>query len=115
MLSLSEEDEEEGKEGEEVPSKIHFRDPKFTSTPNLYSNKNGCNQKVINVLYGKNITNFTPIQAKAFIPVLAVRDIIRRYQICTGKTLAFGIPDVTRICGLAEEKGYSETQTGRMR
>ena len=33
----------------------------------------------------------------------------------TGKTLAFGIPAMTRLCGLVEEKGNPETRTGRMR
>ena len=47
-------------EGVEVPSKIDFRDPKFTLALNLYWIKNGCTQKVINVLSGKEITNFLP-------------------------------------------------------
>ena len=72
--SLSSEEEEE--EGVEVPSKTDFRDPKFTSTLNPYWTKNGCTQKVIDVLSSKEITNFTPVQAEAFVPVLAGRGVI---------------------------------------
>ena len=68
----------EEEEGVEVPSKIDFHDPKFTSTSNPYWTKNGCTQKVINVLSGKKVTNFTPVQAEAFVPVLAGREVIRR-------------------------------------
>ena len=68
----------EEEEGVEVPSKIDFHDPKFTSTPDPYCNKNGCTHKVIDVLSNKGITNFTPVQAEAFVPVLAGRDVIRR-------------------------------------
>ena len=101
--------------GVEVPSKIDFRDTKFTSTSNPYWTKNGCTQKVIDVLSGKEITNFTPVQAEAFVPVLAGRDVIRQSRTSTGNNLAFGIPTMTRLHGLAEEKGNSEAQTGRMR
>ena len=50
-------------------SKINFCDPKFTSTSKPYWTKNGCIQKVIKLLLGKGITNFTPFQAEAFVPV----------------------------------------------
>ena len=77
-------------EGVEVPSKIDLSDPKFTSTSNPYWTKNGFTQKVFNVLSSKGKTNFTPVQAEAFVPVLAGRDVIERYRTGTGKTLAFG-------------------------
>ena len=48
-------------EGVEVPSKINFRNSKFTSTSNPYFTNNGCTHKVIYVLCGKGITNFTPV------------------------------------------------------
>ena len=80
-----------GRGGVEVPSKIDFCDPKFTLATNPYRTKNGFTQKVIDVLSGKGITNFTPIQAEAFVPVLAVRNVVRRSQTGSGKTLAFGI------------------------
>ena len=102
-------------EGVEVPYKIKFFDPKFTSTLKPYWTNNGCTQKDINVPSGKGITNFTPVQAEAFVPVLAGREVIGRSQTGTGKTLMFGIPLITRLRGLAEEKGNSETQTGQMR
>ena len=67
---LSSLEEEEEEEGVEVTSKISFRDPKFTSTLNLYWTKNGCTQKFIYVLSGKGITNFIPVQDEVFVPVL---------------------------------------------
>ena len=102
-------------EGVEVPSKIDFHDPKFTLTSNPYWTNNRCTQKVIDLLSGKEITNFTPVQTEAFVPVLAGCEVIGRSQTGTGKTLMFGIPLITRLRGLAEEKGNSETQTGQMR
>ena len=84
-------------------------------TSNLYWTKNGCTHKVIDVLSGKGITNFTPVQAEAFVLVLAGRNVIGRFQMSTGKTLAFGISAMTRLCCLAEEKGNYEAQMGRMR
>ena len=71
LSSLSEE------EGVEVPSKVNFRNLKFTLTSKPYCTKNGYTQKVINILSGKGITNFAPVQTKAFVLALAVRDVIR--------------------------------------
>ena len=99
---------EDEEEGVELPSNIDFSDPKSTSTPNLYWTKNRYTQKVINVLFGKGITNFIPVQAKSFIPVLAGYDVIGKSQSGTGKNLAFGIPAMTRLSGLAEDKGNYE-------
>ena len=70
-------------------------------------------QDVIDVLSGKGITKFTPVQAEAFEPVLARRDVIGRSRTGTGKTLAFGIPALTRIVKFVEEKGY-RTSNGRL-
>ena len=69
-------EEEEG--GVEVLSKIKFLDPRFTLTSNPYCTKNGCTQNVISVISGKGITNFTPVQAKVFVPVLVGRDVIEQ-------------------------------------
>ena len=102
-------------EGVEVPSKIDFCDPKFTLTSNPYWTKKGCTHKVTDVLSGKGITNFNPVQSKAFVPLLSVREIIGRSRMGTGKTLASGIPATTRLLGLAKEKGNSKDRTGRMR
>ena len=102
-LSSSEE------EGVEVQSKTIFRNTKFTSTSNPYCTNNGCTQKVICVLSSKRIINFNPIQAEAFVPLLAGRDAIRKPQTGTVKTLVFGTPDMTIICFLEEEKGNSRS------
>lgn len=73
----------------------------------------GLSQKVIDVLSAKGITRFTPVQAEAFDPVLAGRDVIGRSRTGTGKTLAFGIPSVTRLVSLADRKGLRDDR-GRM-
>jgi ATP-dependent RNA helicase DDX21 len=69
---------------------------------------------VINVLSEKGITRFTPVQAEAFGPTLAGRDVIGRSRTGTGKTLAFGLPSMMRLMKLAEEKGLRDGRTGRM-
>jgi len=71
-------------------------------------------QSVIDVLSQKGISRFTPVQAEAFGPVLARRDVIGRSRTGTGKTLAFGLPGLTRISQMAEKKGLREPD-GRMR
>lgn len=69
---------------------------------------------MIDVLSKKGIVRFTPVQAEAFGPILARRDVIGRSRTGTGKTLAFGLPGLTRIAEMAEEKGHREPN-GRMR
>ena len=81
-------EEEEVEEEVEVPSKIYFLNTKFTSTLDPYWTKNWCTHNSIDVLSGKWITNFTPVQTEAFVPVLAGRDVIRRSQTGTGNNLA---------------------------
>ena len=71
-------------------------------------------QSVIDVLSQKGIIRFTPVQAEAFEPIMARRDVIGRSRTGTGKTLAFGLPTLTRLVKLAEEKGFREAN-GRMR
>ncbi|MGK3762224.1 MAG: ATP-dependent RNA helicase DDX21, partial [Bacillariaceae sp.] len=70
---------------------------------------------VIDVLSGKGITHFTPVQGEAFGPVLAGRDVIGRSRTGTGKTLAFGLPSITRLVKWLEEKGVRDPQTGSMK
>lgn len=94
-----------------------FTDAKFLSTSNPYWTSVGMSQAVIDVLSSKGITRFTEVQAKAFEPVLAGRDMIGRSRTGTGKTLAFGIPSIHRIVKLAEERGqvdeYGRRKRGR--
>lgn len=66
------------------------------------------------MLSHKGIVSFTPVQAEAFGPILARRDVIGRSRTGTGKTLAFGLPCLTRLVELAEKKGLREPN-GRMR
>ena len=69
---------------------------------------------MIDVLSAKGIVRFTPVQAEAFGPILARRDVIGRSRTGTGKTLAFGLPSLTRLVELTEKKGFREPN-GRMR
>ena len=69
---------------------------------------------MIDVLSHKGITHFTPVQAEAFDPVRAGRDVIGRSRTGTGKTLAFGLPSITRMLNLYEQKGIREAATGRL-
>lgn len=90
-----------------------YRDPKFTNTSNPFWLEAGLSQDVIDVLSHKGIVNLTPVQAEAFCPVVAGRDVIGRSRTGTGKTLAFGLPSVTRLVELAKQKGTMDAR-GRM-
>jgi superfamily II DNA/RNA helicase len=70
---------------------------------------------VIDILSERGITKFTPVQAEAFDPILAGRDVIGRSRTGTGKTLAFGLPAMTRLLPLLEAKGYRDPRTGAMK
>jgi len=85
-----------------------FSDPKFLSTSNPHWNRSGVPQDIIDILSGKGITHFTPVQAKAIRPVIAGRDVIGRSRTGTGKTLAFGIPSMLRIIEKAKANGNAE-------
>ena len=69
---------------------------------------------MIDVLSGKGIVRFTPVQGEAFDPVLSGQDVIGRSRTGTGKTLAFGLPAITRLVKWMEEKGSRDPGTGRM-
>lgn len=73
----------------------------------------GLSQEVIDVLSGKGITHFTPVQGEAFDPIVSGRDIIARSRTGTGKTLAFGLPSITRLNTWLNEKGYRD-ERGRL-
>ena len=83
------------------------------STSNPRWLKAGLQQSVIDVLSEKGITRFTPVQAEAFDPVVAGRDVIGRSRTGTGKTLAFGLPSLTRLVDTLQEKGFRD-ENGRM-
>ena len=53
--------------------------------------------KCIDVLYSQKISEAMPVQEQAIPPILSGRDIIAIAQTGTGKTLAFGLPALTRI------------------
>mmetsp|Transcript_9688 Transcript_9688/g.14002 ORF Transcript_9688/g.14002 Transcript_9688/m.14002 type:complete len:881 (+) Transcript_9688:216-2858(+) len=82
-----------------------FTNAKFLSVTNPYWVNNGLDPLVVDVLSGKGISSFTPVQAEAFGPVLAGRDVIGRSRTGTGKTLAFGVPSVLRIQKMLQESG----------
>lgn len=69
---------------------------------------------MIDVLSGKGITQFTPVQAEAYGPVVAGRHVIGRSRTGTGKTLAFGLPSMTRLVNILKENGTMDSR-GQMR
>jgi len=71
----------------------------------------GMSQSVIDILSGKGITGFTPVQAETFVPAVSGRDVIGRSRTGTGKTLAFGMPAVSRLRALGV--GRTDPVTGR--
>ena len=75
----------------------------------------GLDQGVIDILSGRGITKFTPVQGEAFDPIVAGRDVIGRSRTGTGKTLAFGLPAMTRIVQIANDSGKRDAATGQMR
>lgn len=97
---------------------VDFTDPQFLSTSNPVWVAEGLSQQVIDILSEKGITHFTEVQGKAFKPVVAGRDVIGRSRTGTGKTLAFGLPAMTRLQRIAEEKGevdsYGRRKRGRL-
>ena len=93
---------------------VDFTDPKFLSVTNPHWVEEGLAQEIIDVLSEKGIVRFTPVQAEAFGPTLAGRDVIGRSRTGTGKTLAFGLPGLMRLKQLAKEKGTVDERTGRM-
>lgn len=95
-------------------SDADLKDPKFLSTSNPRWVKAGLDPRVIDVLSEKGITKFTPVQAEAFDPVVAGRDVIGRSRTGTGKTLAFGLPAMTRLLPIMEKKGNRD-ESGRMK
>ncbi len=58
--------------------------------------------RCLRILKSQRITDPTPVQAEAIPPALEGRDVIAIAQTGTGKTLAFGLPALTR---LADEGG----------
>lgn len=71
------------------------------------------NPAIIPILSSKGISTFTPVQAEAFGPAVAGRDVIGRSRTGTGKTLAFGLPSITRLEGVLAERRLDEG--GRLR
>lgn len=94
--------------------RLDFTDPELLSTSNPRWTQAGLDQGVIDILSAKGITSFTPVQAEAFDPIMARRDVIGRSRTGTGKTLAFGMPSLQRLVQFAQEKGNRDA-SGRMR
>jgi len=90
-----------------------FKDPEFLSTSNPRWVQAGLSQSVIDILSSKGITHFTPVQGEAFDPIVARRDVIGRSRTGTGKTLAFGLPSMTRMVEYTRDSGKRESN-GRM-
>jgi superfamily II DNA/RNA helicase len=92
-----------------------FRNPEFLTTTNPRWVNAGLSQDVIDILSAKGITHFTPVQGEAFDPIMNRRDVIGRSRTGTGKTLAFGLPSMTRLIDFTEQVGKRDATTGRMK
>src|SRR5436190_20514452 len=53
--------------------------------------------ELLKAIAERGYTHPTPVQAKAFGPVMAGKDLIVRSKTGTGKTAAFGIPLIEKI------------------
>ena len=63
---------------------MDYNDPKFLNIKNPFWIENGLDPRIIDILSGKGITQFTPVQAEAFLPVTRRRDVIGRSRTGTG-------------------------------
>lgn len=96
-------------------SDFDFSDPEFLRTTNPRWIEAGLSQNVIDILSAKGITSFTPVQGEAFEQIMNRRDVIGRSRTGTGKTLAFGMPSLTRLVQFTEQVGKRDPETGRMK
>lgn len=94
---------------------VDYNDGELRSTSNPRWLAAGLDQGVIDVLSSKGITSLTPVQAEAFDPIMNRRDVIGRSRTGTGKTLAFGMPSLTRLVTFAIAKGNRDQASGRMK
>eukprot|EP00586_Coscinodiscus_wailesii_P012373 CAMPEP_0172505138 /NCGR_PEP_ID=MMETSP1066-20121228/183934_1 /TAXON_ID=671091 /ORGANISM="Coscinodiscus wailesii, Strain CCMP2513" /LENGTH=851 /DNA_ID=CAMNT_0013281623 /DNA_START=357 /DNA_END=2909 /DNA_ORIENTATION=- len=92
---------------------IDLTDPSHLSTSNPHWITSGLDPDIIPILSAKGITKFTPVQAEAYRPVIAGRDVIGRSRTGTGKTLAFGLPAMARLERQLRESGMKNAR-GRM-
>lgn len=108
-----EEKEESEEDAAPAPVKVDYSDASFLSITNPYWTQNGLSPKVIQALSEKGISQFTPVQAEAFLPALAGKDVIGRSRTGTGKTLAFGIPAAHRLFQLGTLDRNNRRARGR--
>jgi ATP-dependent RNA helicase DDX21 len=92
-----------------------YQNPKFLSITNPRWTKLGLDPQIIDILSAKGITKFTPVQAEAFVPVVAGRHVIGRSRTGTGKTLAFGLPSMTRLVNIHKGNGTMDARGGLRR
>lgn len=100
---------------QENAAKIDLTDRDALTISNPHWIDAGLSPAVIDVLSSKGITIFTPVQGEAFRPILSGRDVIGRSRTGTGKTLAFGLPSLTRLVRITEEKGTRDERNRMMR
>ena len=72
----------------------------------------GIDQRIVDLLAGQGITNFTPIQAKSYKLLAEGADILGRSRTGTGKTLAFCLPLIARL--VAEGRPLKRGRPTRM-
>lgn len=97
----------------ENDASVDFTDTQVLSTQNPRWVQAGLDPRVIDVLSEKGITTFTPVQGESFEPIVNGRDVTGRSRTGTGKTLAFGLPSLTRLVDITNDKGTRDAN-GRM-
>jgi ATP-dependent RNA helicase DDX21 len=99
-----------------IAEDFDYTDLNFRALQNTrWTEEAGLDPRIIQLLREKGISHFTPVQAEAFEPVVSGRDVIGRSRTGTGKTLAFGLPSMTRLIKLMEENGKRDPVTGYMK
>jgi ATP-dependent RNA helicase DDX21 len=93
---------------------VDKNDPAFLNVTNPRWEKAGLDPKIAEVLLHKGISKFTPVQGEAFDPIVAGRDVIGRSRTGTGKTLAFGLPSITRLVKILKEEKGTMNERGAM-
>lgn len=83
---------------------LDIKNPAVLSITNPHWIQSGMHPTIIDILSHKGYSQFTPVQAEAFLPILSGRHVIGRSRTGTGKTLAYGLPCFHRLVELREQK-----------
>jgi len=77
---------------------VDYNDPKFLNVKNPFWLEKGLDPRIIDILSEKGITQFTPVQAEAFLPIMKRKDVIGRSRTGTGKLILKGFAVAALLC-----------------